>query len=331
MSLVTLHTIILRIVEAEGYETKGSEISWAEEDNNFVVLANSIKELLELIKASSVGGVDDYNPAVEYSNTDPDTYVTYDNNTYRYIGASPSTGITPGTDESKWELVSSGAFTHQQNTDTALALGTEFEVTAEAIKTFLSTGAFNPGSDYEFTGNNQFANPVEIAEATENNHAVTLGQVIAIAELIEIDESGLVHKEGSETITGAKTFSTSPTVPEGASSGSAVNKGQLDTKLDKAIVEVSKTGSFTVDAGDAYKLYVINSGSAVTVTFPTSMSAGLWWDFVSIGTGAVSFVAGSSATLVSADSRLKLRAQYSACRIVARGSNQGLLTGDIVL
>lgn len=192
-------------------------------------------------------------------------------------------------------------------------------------------GGFDPEEDYEFTGNNSFTKPVEIAEATENNHAVTLGQVIEIAELIEIDESGLVHKAGPETITGAKIFSASPTVPDGSSSGSAVNKGQLDTKLDKAIVEASKTGSFTVDAADAYKLYVINSGSAVTVTFPTSMSAGLWWDFVSIGTGAVSFVAGSSATLVSADSRLKLRAQYSACRIVARGSNQGLLTGDIVL
>lgn len=135
----------------------------------------------------------------------------------------------------------------------------------------------------------------------------------------------------SQTITGNWEFTKPLVVKDAVESDEAVNKGQLDSKLDKAITEVPKTGSFTVDAADAYKLYVINSASAVTVTFPTGLSAGLWWDFITIGTGTVTFVAGSSATLVSADSRLKLRTQYSACRIVARGSNQGLLTGDIVL
>lgn len=97
------------------------------------------------------------------------------------------------------------------------------------------------------------------------------------------------------------------------------------------MVEVPKTASFAVSLADSGKLYVINSASAVVVTFPTAMTAGKWWEFLSIGTGAVSFVAGSSATLISPDSRLKLRTQYSTARVIARASNQGSLGGDIVL
>lgn len=97
------------------------------------------------------------------------------------------------------------------------------------------------------------------------------------------------------------------------------------------IVEVSKTASFTVALADAGKTYVINSASAVVVTFPTAMTAGKWWEFLSIGAGAVTFIAGASATLISPDNRLKLRAQYSTARIFARASNQGSLGGDIVL
>lgn len=105
----------------------------------------------------------------------------------------------------------------------------------------------------------------------------------------------------------------------------------LYASLTLDVVEVSKTASFTVALADAGKTYVINSSSAVIVTFPTAMTAGKWWEIISVGTGAVSFVAGASATLVSPDSRLKLRTQYSQARIVARASNQGVLGGDIVL
>lgn len=38
---------------------------------------------------------------------------------------------------------------------------------------------FDPDEDYEFTGNNAFTQPLEIAEGTEDNHAATVGQVNA--------------------------------------------------------------------------------------------------------------------------------------------------------
>lgn len=101
--------------------------------------------------------------------------------------------------------------------------------------------------------------------------------------------------------------------------------------LNLDIVEVVKTASFSVALADSGKTYVINSASAVVVTYPTGLPAGKWWEFLSIGSGAVSFVAGASATLISPDNRLKLRTQYSTARIIARASNQGSLGGDIVL
>lgn len=107
------------------------------------------------------------------------------------------------------------------------------------------------------------------------------------------------------------------------------NMGSAGASL--LITEVPKTASFSISDTDKFCLYVINSSSAVVVTFPTALTAGNWWEVVSVGTGAVSFIAGSSATIVSPDSRLKLRTQYSQARIIARASNQGVLGGDIVL
>lgn len=97
------------------------------------------------------------------------------------------------------------------------------------------------------------------------------------------------------------------------------------------IAEVSKTASFSVADADAFKLYVINSASAVTITLPTALTAGNWWEFLNIGTGQVTFAAGASATVISSDSRLKIRAQYSYARAILRASNQYSLGGDLVL
>jgi hypothetical protein len=48
-----------------------------------------------------------------------------------------------------------------------------------------------------------------------------------------------------------------------------------------------------------------------------------------MGTGSVTFVEGSGATLLSADSANKLRLQYSAGTLVCTSSNTYVLVGDI--
>lgn len=97
------------------------------------------------------------------------------------------------------------------------------------------------------------------------------------------------------------------------------------------VIEVNKTNSFSVSDADKFKLYVINSAGAVTVTVPTGLTPGYWWEFLNIGAGQVSFINGGGASLISPDSRKKLRAQYSYARVIARSSGQTSLGGDIVL
>jgi hypothetical protein len=133
--LSLLNQITLRTLTDPNYITKGSEVSWEEEDNNFIILADAIRELSNV----NVNGIDPYDPAVEYSSSGP-RYVTYGGNTWEYINPTPQTGITPGTDGTVWKIASQGLFSHKQNTDLKLAEGTSDEVTAAEIRAFIDAG-----------------------------------------------------------------------------------------------------------------------------------------------------------------------------------------------
>lgn len=129
---MALQDFIFRIITKAGFTTKGSELTWTELDENFEILVDE----LSAIQSQSTGNVAPYNPSTLYDNTNP-TYVSYGGNIYQYIGASPSLGQTPDTSPSFWQLVSSGALTHAQNTDTLLAQGTSNQVSASDLKAHL--------------------------------------------------------------------------------------------------------------------------------------------------------------------------------------------------
>jgi hypothetical protein len=130
MSLSLLAQIILRQTVSAGFVTKGDEIEFAEEDLNFIILANAIREL----NAASEDRFEPFDVDAEYSDVLPD-YVSYDGNIWEYINAVPQTGIEPGSDPSVWELSSSGAFAHEKNKDQYLDKGGNNEVTAEELRT----------------------------------------------------------------------------------------------------------------------------------------------------------------------------------------------------
>lgn len=64
-------------------------------------------------------------------------------------------------------------------------------------------------------------------------------------------DSAVVHKAGNETISGVKTFSSSPVVPNGSGSTDAVNKGQLDTKANNNAV-VHLTGNENISGSKTF-------------------------------------------------------------------------------
>lgn len=136
MSLALLDNVLLRSLSDPVLATKGSELTWDEEDTNFVILHDAIKEL----SAVSVSGIDAYSGGEEYSLGD---FVTYNNNTWEYINAIPQTGVTPGTDPTVWQIASQGLFSHQQNTDTYLNFGGANEVSAADLRAFLDAGQYD--------------------------------------------------------------------------------------------------------------------------------------------------------------------------------------------
>lgn len=149
MSLASIGNLILRTVTKAPYTTKGSSISWVEEDQNFIILGDAIKEL----NAQNTNNFTAWNSGISYGVTTPPTYVSHNNNIYRAVGSG--TGITPGTDVTKWLITSAGEFAHTQNTDTKLAEGTSSEVTAAQLKIMVdayakhTSNATNPPTNAE--------------------------------------------------------------------------------------------------------------------------------------------------------------------------------------
>lgn len=137
MSLSSLDSIVLRTVTQAPYTTKGASISWVEEDQNFIKIANAIKEL----NAQNLGSFSAWNSGLTYTATTPVSYVSHASNIYKAVGTS--TGITPGTDITKWVITSAGEFAHVQNTDIKLASGTANEVTAAQLKIMVDAYAKN--------------------------------------------------------------------------------------------------------------------------------------------------------------------------------------------
>jgi hypothetical protein len=75
----------------------------------------------------------------------------------------------------------------------------------------------------------------------------------------------------------------------------------------------------------------MNSVSAVTITVNTGLTGLEPFTVVQVSTGETLFVAGSGVTIVSADSRMKLRGQNSMASLVpdADDANLYYLVGDL--
>ena len=141
-----IENIILRTVSHSPLVTKGSTLTWEEEDNNFGYIYDSLYAL----ENPDVTLFEAYDSGTSYESGD---YVSYSGNIWRFINAIPATGVTPGTDPLTWELASIGEFAHQQNHDTYLDFGGPNEISAAAIVAFINGGL---ASDYFAQGGNSF-------------------------------------------------------------------------------------------------------------------------------------------------------------------------------
>lgn len=129
---IDLTKILLREKSNPNYVAKGSSLTWDEEDTNFILLGDAVREL----QTPSDSGFSPYDNSKTYSNVLPD-YVSYNGNIYEYIKAFPQSGVTPGSDPLTWKVASVGQFSHQQNTDQFIDFGGPFQASAQEIYTII--------------------------------------------------------------------------------------------------------------------------------------------------------------------------------------------------
>ena len=131
---MALNDLILRSSIHAPLTTKGSELTYAELDGNFIDLYDY------LIAMNSDSGIAPYDNTATYTGTE---YVSYNGNIYVHISATSTTGVLPDTDPTKWQLTSIGALAHQQNTDSYLGYNTAFAVSVNQIYDILNNQIIN--------------------------------------------------------------------------------------------------------------------------------------------------------------------------------------------
>ncbi len=154
MSLALLDNVLLRSLSDPVLTAKGSELTFDEEDTNFVILHDAIKEL----SAVAVSGIDAYDGGTEYS---LDDFVTYNNNTWQFVNVIPQTGVTPGTDAAVWLIASQGLFSHQQNTDSYLGFGTVNQVSAAELRVVADAFPFDDSGLLPLDGTRSMTSSVD--------------------------------------------------------------------------------------------------------------------------------------------------------------------------
>lgn len=133
-----IRDIILRELVQAPFTTKGSELEWEDMDGNLAALG------AYLIAIETSGNIRAYAVDETY---EAGAFVTYDSKLWRQINAgSPTavTGVTPGTDGTKWARATAADFVHEKNRDTQLVDENGDAVTATALKAIVDSGAGEP-------------------------------------------------------------------------------------------------------------------------------------------------------------------------------------------
>jgi hypothetical protein len=88
-----------------------------------------------------------------------------------------------------------------------------------------------------------------------------------------------------------------------------------------------QTDSYTLVAGDAGKVVVLNKGSAVNLTVPSGLGAGFTCSVIQKGAGQVTFIE-SSTTINNRQTHTKIAGQHGVATLIATASDVFVLAGD---
>jgi hypothetical protein len=108
----------------------------------------------------------------------------------------------------------------------------------------------------------------------------------------------------------------------------------FEAGLNETIPLNAQTGTtYTLAATDAGDLVTLTNASAITLTVPTNASVpfaiGTQITITRAGSGSLTVVGDTGVTVNSADSFLKLRAQWSSGTLIKVNTNSWILIGDL--
>jgi hypothetical protein len=126
-----------------------------------------------------------------------------------------------------------------------------------------------------------------------------------------------------QTVAGIKTFSSVPKF----SAGADFNGAKIANAIPETITLTATT--LTLDATTHNgKIILANSSSAITITVPSTLTAGFNVSVIQQGAGQVTISAGSGATLNSYGNLYKTAGQYAAISILGLGGSNFIMYGN---
>jgi hypothetical protein len=116
--------------------------------------------------------------------------------------------------------------------------------------------------------------------------------------------------------------------------GDTLTATNLNTLASAVITVNAQTGTaYTPGTAQVGQLTTLNNAAAQTITIPanatTPFAIGDQLNFMLLGTGTATFVAGGTAVIRSAGSRLKLTTQYAVCTVLKWDTDAWVMVGNV--
>lgn len=118
------------------------------------------------------------------------------------------------------------------------------------------------------------------------------------------------------------------------SPGDTLTASNMNILANSLVAVTAQTGTaYTVGTADVGKLVTLSNVAAQTITIPANSSVafaiGDQVNFMNLSTGTATFVAGGTAVIRSAGSKLKLADQYAVCTVVKWDTDAWVMLGNV--
>lgn len=118
------------------------------------------------------------------------------------------------------------------------------------------------------------------------------------------------------------------------SPGDTLTASNMNILANSLVAVTAETGTaYTVGTADVGKLVTLSNVAAQTITIPANASVafaiGDQINFFNLSTGTATFVAGGTAVIRSAGSKLKLADQYAVCTVVKWDTDAWVMLGNV--